>query len=504
MEHALRRLRELDKEIRLLEHIGSLLGWDQETYMPSAGIDERSQQHAVIQGLVHERKTADEIGGLLAQLGAREDRPAGSPDLSGLDAAFVRAVFREYNRNTKLPSSLVKKLARETSLAQRAWGQARQESDFSIFAPKLSEIVKIVLEISERLGYDGHPYDPLLDEYEPLMKTEKVRQVFRDLRRQLVPLLERVKAAEPVDDASLYGKFPQEAQREFGLFVLEKMGYEFNRGRMDKTVHPFTTTLGRDDVRITARYDEGFFSSGFFSIIHEGGHGLYELGFGKELEGGILAQACSLGFHESQSRLWENLIGRSLPFWTYFYPLLQDRFPDALADTGLKKFYRAINKVQPSHIRVEADELTYNLHIILRFELELKLICGELPVDELPDAWRQESRELLGITPEKDSEGVLQDIHWSMGAIGYFPTYCLGNLYSAQIMNTLRSEISDLDALLSNGSISVVLKWLRKNVHAWGARCTPSELCKKISGNELNASYFMKYLEAKYRDLYDI
>jgi carboxypeptidase Taq len=504
MEDALGRLRELDRDIRILEHIGSLLGWDQETYMPSAGLEERSLQHAVIQGLVHERKTADEIGSLLEDLGAREDRPEGDPNLSELDAAFVRAVFREYNRNTKLPSALVKKRARETSLAQRAWVEARKESDFSIFAPYLSEILKIVLEISERLGYTDHPYDPLLDEYEPMMKTAQVREVFRDLRTQLVPLFERVKEAGEIDDSPLHGRFPEKAQRDFGFFVLEKMGYDFNRGRMDKTVHPFTTTLGRDDVRITTRYDEAFFSSGFFSIVHEGGHGLYELGFKDELGHGILAQACSLGFHESQSRLWENLVGRSMPFWTYFFPLLQDRFPDALADTGLKQFYRAVNKVQPSLIRVEADELTYNLHIILRFELELKLISGELRVDELPEAWRQESRELLGIAPEKDSEGVLQDIHWSMGAVGYFPTYCLGNLYSAQIMHALRNEISDLNALMSSGSLSVVLKWLRKNVHAYGARLTPSELCRKISGDELNASYFLQYLEAKYRELYDL
>ncbi len=502
MKESISRLKEIDREVSLLAHTGAILGWDQETYMPEKAIEERSEQFALLSAIRHEKATAPEIGELLDNLGADRANSAGVSDLAPLDRAFVRRVFRDYSRSTKLPKNLVVRLAQATSKGQAVWQAARRESDFSAFAPALKELLALTLEVSDALGWDDHPYDPLLDEYEPFMKTAEVASVFDKLRTDLVPLVEQIRDATPVDDSVVRRRFPVEGQSAFGRRVLEAMGWDFSRGRLDVSTHPFTTSLGRDDVRLTTRYQEDFFNTGIFGTIHEAGHGLYELGFGDKIRGTSLADGTSLGIHESQSRMWENLIGRSLPFWRHFYPKLRDIFPSQLNDIDVETFWKAVNAVKPSFIRVEADEVTYSLHIILRFRLETELINKKLSVDDLPERWNSEMEDLLGIRPSSDAEGVLQDIHWSMGGIGYFPTYALGNLYASQFMVTMRRDIPSLDTDIEAGRLTGILEWLRKNVHIHGSAKTAGELVKDVTGAALDPTHFVRYLNDKFSGIY--
>ncbi len=504
MEKDLQRLKSLDRGIQILSHVAAVLDWDQETYMPDNAVEERSDQVAAVRALVHERRTSPEIGELLARLGAGEDNPKGDPGLPEADRALLRVMHREYTREVKLPTDLVVRLAKVTSVAQARWVEARKRSDFKAFAPVLREILELTIESAELLGYEDNRYDALLDSYEPWMRTAKVREVFAHLQKELVSLVDAIRGAAQVDDEFLKADFPIPKQDEFGRFVLEQMGWDSGSGRLDRSAHPFTSTLGAQDVRLTTRYDSHNFKSGLFSTIHEAGHGLYELGFAESFRGSTLANAVSLGVHESQSRTWENIVGRSMPFWTHFYPLLRKAFPAQLSGHELPSFYRAINRVEPSHIRVDADEVTYSLHVILRFNLELKLVNRELAVEDLPEAWREESRRLLGIVPETDALGVLQDIHWSIGSIGYFPTYALGNLYGAQFMNTMRMEIPDLDERLGKGELPTVLGWLRQHIHRHGSSLTAEELVRSVSGEELKADYFLRYLRDKYREIYKL
>lgn len=504
MEKELQRLKALDRETQILSHVAALLDWDQETYMPDNAVEERSDQISAVQGMVHEHRTAPEIGELLAKLGADEGNPKGNESLAASDRAFLRVIHRDYTRETKLPTDLVVRLAKVTSVAQSRWVEARKRSDFKAFAPVLEEILALTIESAEHLGYRDNRYDALLDSYEPWMRTAKVRQVFDQLQTELVSLVDAIKGASQVDDAFLKTEFPIPQQDEFGRFILDRMGWSFGSGRLDLSAHPFTTTLGAQDVRLTTRYDAHNFKSGLFSTIHEAGHGLYELGFADAFRGSSLANAASLGVHESQSRTWENIVGRSMPFWTHFYPRLRDAFPAQLSGYEIESFYRAINRVEPSHIRVDADEVTYSLHIILRFNLELRLVNRELAVTDLPEAWREESRRLLGIVPQTDALGVLQDIHWSIGSIGYFPTYALGNLYGAQFTASMRRQLPDLDAQLEKGELSVVLDWLRQNVHRHGSSFTAEELVRSATGEELQADYFLRYLKDKYREIYKL
>jgi carboxypeptidase Taq len=503
-ETSLKRLKELDRELQVWNHVQAILHWDQETQMPDKAIDERAEQLTALSALIHEKSSSDELGSLLSDLGADDDKPSGSDELSALDRSLVRQVFRDYRQSTKLPAEFVRRLARATSLGQKIWSEARAKSDFSHFAPRLTELVELALERAEYLGYEDHPYDALLDQYEPFMKTAQVESVFAELEGGLVPLVEAIRSAPQVDDSFLLKDFPVDGQKSFGEEVLGYLGYEMDRGRLDVSTHPFTTGLGRDDVRITTRYNANYFKTSIFGTIHEAGHGLYELGVGEDVKGTSLGQGTSLGIHESQSRMWENMIGRSAPFWDFFYPKLVSRFPDQLAGVDERSFYRAVNKVEPSFIRVEADEVTYSLHIILRFHLETKLLTKQLGVNELPDAWREESKALLGIVPESDADGVLQDIHWSMGGIGYFPTYALGNLYAAQFYRSMEQEIPDLQEKLRAGDFSAPLNWLRTNIHKPGASLTAGELCRQVTKEDLNPNYFLDYLRAKYSDIYDL
>ena len=501
------QLKTIDSEIQKLIHTAALLSWDQETYMPPAAVDERSEQLALLEGLIHDRITGQRAGELLEGIGLSEDQPDGPDSLDPAQAAFVREFYRRYRRSIKLPKKLVTERARQSALAQRVWVEARKASRFSLFEPNLSTILRLVVETAECLGYDEHIYDPLLDEFEPRMKTSELESVFARFQERLKTLVQRIMAGRPVESSFLKRSYPVEKQRAFSNLVLKAIGYDLKRGRFDISAHPFTTTLGCSDVRLTTRYNEKYFNTGIFGTIHEAGHGLYELGIDTSLCGTLLADGTSMGIHESQSRMWENLIGRSLPFWKHFYPQLKTQFPEALSHIDLEQFYRGINVVRPTLIRVEADEVTYNLHILLRFNLEKKLVCGDLAVKDLPDAWREESVALLGVAAPGDADGVLQDIHWSMGAIGYFPTYSLGNLYSAQFFKVMEKELPEMTrpgGLLERGEFAEILSWLCQKIHRWGKTFPAGELCERISGEPLNPDYFMDYLEQKFSDIYGI
>lgn len=504
LEEKLLRLRELDKEMKLLAHTVALLGWDQETYMPAKALEERSEQLSLLSGILHERITSPEIGELLSGLGATGEHPRGDASLPALDRAHLRFIYRYYKRETKLPKRLVLELSKTTSIAQANWVEARKTSDFSRFSPHLKKLLALVKEKAECFGYEDHPYDALLDEYEPEMKTATVSKVFSRLQEWLTPFVEQIQGKPQVDDSFLHREFPAAKQELFGKRVITDMGYDFQRGRLDVSAHPFTTTLGIDDVRLTTRYNERFFNTALFGTIHEAGHGLYELGFSEEIRGTSLADGTSLGIHESQSRMWENMIGRSFAFWKHYFPIARDIFSESLGDVDVMQFCRAINKVEPSFIRIEADEVTYSLHIILRFNLEKRLTEGSLEVDDLPEAWRQESKKLLGIVPAQDDEGVLQDIHWSMGSIGYFPTYALGNLYGAQFFSAMKRAIPDVERSIEQGDFGTMLAWLRENIHRHGSVFTPEELVRRVTGEELNPDHFIRYVEDKFRPIYGL
>ncbi len=518
MSKAFEKLQRRDKNINLLEHTSALLQWDQETGMPAKAIEERSEQIALIHGLAHDRLTSKEIGELLeaarnetvaSDTSGQHSRPPALPssDLPGEDdpsffrKAFLRVFERNYNRAVKLPRRLVTDIAHTTSRAQAAWIKAREADDFALFQPHLEKIVELTLEKAEALGYPEQPYDALLDEFEPGMLTSQVEEVFSELKAELMPLVKRITESQNADDSVRKRGYSVDGQRDFSLQLLQQMGYEFERGRLDESAHPFTTSLGGNDIRVTTRYHEDDLFSAIFGTIHEGGHGLYELGIDPAYHGSCLGEGTSLGIHESQSRTWENLIGRSLPFWHHFFSELQRIFPEKLADFDAESFGRAVNKVRPSLIRIEADEVTYSLHVILRFELELALVNKKLKVKDLPEAWNDLTEQLLGIRPPSDADGVLQDVHWSMGAIGYFPTYALGNLYGAQFMNSMRQDMPDLDARIEAGDLMSIRRWQQDNIHRHGSVYTAPELVRRVSGEPLNPRFFSDYLEQKFSGL---
>ena len=498
------RLKSLDREALRLGEAAETLRWDQETYMPEDAIEARSEQVAILESLAHERNTDEEIGKLLSQLGSNEDNPLGDPSLDPDDRAFLRAKQRAYTLSTKLPADLVRRFAEVTSRSQAAWVKAKARDDFESFRPHLEEIIRLNQEKAERYGYEDHIYDALLDQFEPFMKTAEVERVFGGLRDSLVDMVRRISERPQVDDLFLHQNYPADRQELLGNEFLEALGYDFNRGRLDVSAHPFTTTLGPNDVRITTKYQENLFASAVFSTIHEAGHALYELGVDRKYQNTLLATGTSLGIHESQSRLWENMIGRSREFWSYWLPKAKQLFPEQLSGVETERFYSAINRVEPSLIRIEADEVTYSLHVILRFQLEVKLMTGDLEVKDLPEAWNATMEELLGIAPPTDARGVLQDVHWSMGAIGYFPTYALGNLYGAQFLDRLLSDLPDAYERVAAGDLGPILGWLREKIHRHGAAKTPKELISEVTGEALEPGYFLRYLESKYGEIYGL
>ena len=492
-------------ETRHLKDAAALLSWDQETHMPAGGGHTRAEQLATLQTLAHAKFVAPEIEDLLLHC---IDPATGlaNADADGLDdasKALLRETWRDFSRAKKLPSNFINRLERECSLAQQVWAEARRRDDFLQFLPNLQTVIALKFEEIDYLGYDDCPYDALLDTYEPRATVAQLQPLFATLRQGLLELLARVReCGSPPDDRILFQTYDKQQQLAFGELVLQRMGYDFNRGRLDLSAHPFTTSFHPTDVRVTTRVFEQDLPSCLFSCIHEGGHGLYEQGLDQAQYGTPLGEALSLGMHESQSRLWENNVGRSKAFWTHFFPLLQQHFPAQLEAVSMDSFHAALNRVKPSLIRVEADEVTYNLHIMVRFEIELALIEKQVDVKDLPGLWWEKMQEYLGIAPERDADGVLQDVHWSLGALGYFPTYTLGNLYAAMLFEQACQDVPALETGIQRGRLLPLKDWLNRNVHQCGRQYSAADLLQRITGRTLSVEPFLSYLHTKIGDVY--
>jgi carboxypeptidase Taq len=499
MSSAIEKLNQAWARISRIEQAIAILGWDMETYMPEEGVKPRAEQLALLSELAHRWLVSDETGRLIEDAEA-ETRGA---DYFSIESSLVRAARRVYNQKVKLPEELVSRFARTTAQANSVWIKARAESDFPAFAPILSELVSINREMADLLHTGTRRYDSLLDLYEPGLTAAEVERLFGEMKAELIPLVKEITGMKsPVDTGFLKNKFDAARQEAFGLIVLHDMNFNFNRGRQDRSAHPFTTSFTPYDVRITTRFSEDELLSALFSTIHEAGHALYDQGLPLDLLDTPLCQSISLGVHESQSRLWENIVGRSRGFWKHYLPLLKKHFPSQLEGVGLDRFYGAVNTAQRGFIRVESDELTYNLHIFIRYEIEKELIDGSLPVRDIPSLWNDTYREYLGIVPPNDSLGCLQDIHWAHGSFGYFPTYTLGNLLSAQLYEAAVSACPSIPGDIEKGEFTGLLGWLRDNVHRHGFRYTSSELVKNITGGSLVTGPFMRYLSGKFRELY--
>lgn len=473
----------------------AVLGWDQQTYMPPGGVTSRGYQLTALSTVLHERGTSPELGKLISK--------AEQETLEGVDQAIVREARRDYDLATKLPLKLVQDLTRTTTAAHQVWEEARKSADFTSFAPHLEKIVKLSREVADCYGYVDTPYDALIDIYEPGMRTVDVRTLFATLKERLVPLAGAVlEKADPDADAPLRQPFTHDDQLAFGWPIVTGWGLDASRSRQDEAAHPFCTHFGSDDVRITTHVKENHLSFALFSTFHEAGHAMYEQGVDVNLARTTLDRGTSLGVHESQSRMWENLVGRSRPFWDRHYASLQQTFPQ-LQSTNPDEFYLAINAVKRSLIRTEADELSYNLHVLLRFELEEALVRGEMAVSELPEAWGDGMERLLGVRPSNDAEGVLQDVHWSGGMIGYFPTYTIGNVMAVQLWQAAHQD-AHVAAGVAKAEYAPLLKWLREHVHRHGATLRPAELLKSATGRQLDPAPYLDYLEQKFSNVYEL
>lgn len=499
MSERWRRLLELLGEITDLRFSEAVLSWDQQTYMPPGGAESRASQVATLQKLAHRILTSDEVGSLLSDL---EGELAGLPDDS-FEVRLHQVTRRRYEDAVRIPPNLVLELARTSSLAFAAWLRAKSAADFAVFRPHLERMVELQLAKADALGYQDSPYDALLRVYEPDLDSAQVTSLFEQLRVRLVPLVAEIGQQPALDDSSLRQHYPESGQWQLCLKVLELMGFDLTHGRLDKSEHPFTTHFGSRDIRLTTHINTTSLGSALMSAMHEGGHGLYEQGIPWDFQRTPLAQGATLSIHESQSRLWENLVGRSRVFWQHFLPIARQVFPQQFRQVGIDGIYRAMNRVEPSLIRVDADEVTYNLHIFIRFELEQGLITGQLAVGELVEAWRDRYEHYLGVTPSDDATGVLQDVHWAHGLYGYFPTYALGNIVSVQFWNEMMQE-PGLPGQLLKGRFTVVRDWLRENVHVHGAKFTTQELVQRVTGSPLQAEPYLDYIERKYRRLYEI
>lgn len=490
----------LGRIVRLNE-AAAVLGWDQQTYLPTGSAAARAEQLATLGEVSHETFTSRETGDAIAAA----ELAVQNLDPDGDDARMVKKARRDYDKATKLPTELVAELARHEALAHEIWVKARERSDFGSFAPSLAKMFDLTRQKAECLGYTDHIYDALIDLYEPGMKHADVAKMFADMKPGLVELTQAIgDSSNPVDDSLVHGDYPADKQRELTLKLVQAIGFDMNHGRQDEAAHPFCTSFSSRDVRLTTRFDPNYLSQAVYASLHEAGHGMYEQGSPEKFDGTVLGGGVSLGVHESQSRLWENLVGRSRSFVSWAFPLVQGAFPDTLGSVSEEQFYRAVNKVEPSLIRVEADEVTYNLHVLMRFELESAILAGHLDIDDLPDAWDALSHQYLGITPPDDGKGCLQDVHWSAGLIGYFPTYTLGNLISAQLWNTIHKTLPDVNGLMAKGEFAPILDWLRTHIHQHGCKFEPSELIQKATGEPLTSCYYVDYLTGKYADIYSL
>jgi carboxypeptidase Taq len=469
--------------------------------MPPGGVENRSEQLALMAGLLHERGTDPRLGDLLAAVEGSELLA----DPASPAAVNVRVVRREYDRFVRLPRALVEDVARTTALAQKAWADARAASDFAPFRPWLERIVALKRQEAECVGYADEPYDALLEDYEPGLRSAVVGRLFAALRRELVPLADRIADAPRRPDPSVLRRhFPRDRQRRFGERVAAAVGFDFGRGRMDLGVHPSCTGIGSGDCRISVRFDERDFAGGLFTILHEVGHGLYELGLDPAQYGMPLGETASVGMDEAQARFWENRVGRDRRFWDHFYPRARELFPESLGDVPVEEFHFAVNRVAPSLIRIQADEVTYNLHVMIRFDLERALVSGALAVADLPDAWRAACRETLGVAPRSDAEGCLQDGHWADGMIGYFPTYTLGDVFAAQLFSAAERELGSLGEQFARGEFAALVGWLERRVYRQGGRYPSARLIEVVTGSPPDHRPLVGILTAKYGELYGI
>ena len=488
-------------EINDLNKALSLLQWDREVNMPAAGLEARVHQMTTLSRFNHVLFTTDEMGEMIE---AAADEIEGA-DYESDEASLIRLLRRNYSDARKLPPDFVAKISEVSGHAHAAWVKARAENDFNSYEPWLAQVIELGQEMAELYGYEDEPYDALLDKYEYDTKTADVRAVFAALKHELVPLLQQIKEKEDlVDDSLLYQHFDVEKQKTFARYLAPKVGYDLSRGHIGTVVHPFAISFHRNDSRITTRWYPEYIGPSLFGTMHESGHAIYEQGTHPDLERTPLARGASLGVHESQSRMMENIVGRSLGFWQAHFPQLQSLFPGQLKEHSATAFYRAINKVQPSFIRVEADELTYNFHIILRFELEQALVNDELAAADVPQAWNEKMNDLLGIVPPTDSEGCLQDVHWSRPLFGYFPTYALGNLYAAQFYETAVQQEPAIEQDMIKGNADALVAWLRKNIHQHGRKFTPRELVQRVTGKPLSHEAFVRYATSKFGSIYDL
>jgi len=473
----------------------AVLQWDQETYLPAKGASFRGQQIATLSELIHQLSTEESLGNLLEELKAKED-------LADNEKRNVALNWEDYNKQKKYSSAFVRLLTETISKSFHSWIQARKENSFAIFENDLHQLIELKKQETDILGFASHPYDALLDEFEKGCTVELLDKTFTGIRPSLKNLLDSITTRNQVEDSFLNQFFPRQDQWNFGMYLIEQLGFDKEAGRQDISEHPFTTSFNKNDVRITTRINENDFSSMTWSCIHEAGHALYEQGLPENEYGLPCGEYASLSIHESQSRLWENNIGRSMEFWKYQYSKLKNFFPEQLGEISVNEFYEGINKVHPSLIRTEADELTYHFHVMIRYELEKLLIEGNLTAHDIPAYWNEQYAKYLGVRVPDDKKGCLQDVHWSHGSFGYFATYSLGSFYAAQFFAASQKQIPDLSEAIENGNTQPVLSWLRSHIHQYGRMYTSEELCRKVSGEVLDIRYFLQYLIDKYKKIY--
>ena len=477
----------------------SIMYWDLRTGAPRKGAEMRSQSIGVLSTDVFKLRVSDEMGACLDVLNAHEE------ELDAPLRKMVKDMTKDYNQSKLIPPDLYQEYIVLTSNAETIWEEAKAKQDYEMFKPYLRDVVRITQQFINYWGVKDTRYDTLLDMYEPGLTVAELDKTFSKLKDQLVPLVKQVQEADHVPESGfLKQTFSIEKQKQFSHYILKEMGFDFDAGRLDESVHPFQTTINQRDTRITTHYMEQDAASAVFSALHEGGHALYEQNINKEFAQTPLSQGTSMGIHESQSRLWENLVGRSLPFWKHYFPELQKTFNGQFDDVTPEQFYRAINQVQPSLIRTDADEVTYNLHIIIRYEIEKMLFNENLSVDDLPRVWNEKYESYLGIRPPHDGVGVLQDVHWSGGMFGYFPSYSLGNMYSAQMMHKMREVMPNVDDLIGSGDLLPIKEWLTEHVYQYGKLLTPSEVIERMTGEALNPQYLVDYLTEKTKDVYQL
>jgi len=475
----------------------AVLQWDQETYLPPKGAQFRGQQISTLAEISHHFFSEEALGNLLQELLQKDD-------ITVTQKRNVERTFEDYTKNKKYTSEFVRALSEQTNKAFHAWMEARKQNSFAVYQNELDKLVQLKKQEAEMLGYEQHPYNALLDEFEKGCTVALLDKTFSNLLPELKNLLQKISAKPQVDDAFLQQVFPKQQQWDWGMHVIKQLQFDFEAGRQDLSEHPFSTSFNKNDVRITTRIDENDFANMTWSCIHETGHALYEQGLPAEEYGLPLGEACSYSIHESQSRLWENNVGRSKNFWQHYYPQLQNHFPEQFKKVSLEQFYKGINKVQPSLIRTEADEITYHFHVYIRYELEKRLIEGSLNTSDIPAFWNEQYKNLMNVEVPDDKRGCLQDVHWSHGSFGYFPTYSLGSFYAAQFFITAKQQLGSLEKEISEGNTSNLLQWLRKNIHSKGRFYTSEALCKEVTGKTLDVSYFLDYLLQKYTAIYNL